>query len=330
MLRFSINNLFNSTVKSFNFTIIIYFKMFGKKKQNPQIDKEQLELIQNAQKRIKQKKRLYIHFVIFLIGAIFLIVANTVLYIGKDFTPFGKEWFLFAILIWLFFFIYHVFNVFITHKFMGKAWEQKQLDKLVAQQKIKIEKIKNELQKEAPHIAESEVYNEYLNQKEKKSELTIIVAAGENDAIGKDNKLIWHLSDDLKRFKSLTNGHHIIMGRKTFESFPKPLPNRTHIVITRQENYKVPTGVIIVNSLEDAINVSKKDSQPFIIGGGEIYKQAMLLADKIELTRVHESFKADTFFPKIDASIWKETSNTFHKKDDNHDYEFSFITYIKK
>ncbi len=307
--------------------------MFGKKKQKPQIDKAQLELIQNAQKRIKQKKRLYIHFVIFLIGAIFLIAANTVLGIGKDVQFFEIDWFVYAILLWLFFFAYHAFNVFITHKFMGKAWEQNQLDKLVAKQQERIDKLKEGFVKEETLIAQSEVYNETTSKAENtnsnspKSELTIIVAAGENDAIGKDNKLIWHLSDDLKRFKSLTNGHHIIMGRKTFESFPKPLPNRTHVVISRQQDYKVPNGVILVNSLEDAIDASKNDLQPFIIGGGEIYKQAMLIADKIELTRVHESFEADTFFPEIDTSVWKETANTFHKKDENHKYEFSFLTY---
>ncbi len=307
--------------------------MFGKKKQKPQIDKAQLELIQNAQKRIKQKKRLYIHFVIFLIGAIFLIAANTVLGIGKDVQFFEIDWFVYAILLWLFFFVYHAFNVFITHKFMGKAWEQNQLDKLVAKQQERIDKLKEGFVKEETLIAQSEVYNETTSKAENtnsnnpKSELTIIVAAGENDAIGKDNKLIWHLSDDLKRFKSLTNGHHIIMGRKTFESFPKPLPNRTHVVISRQQDYKVPNGVILVNSLEDAIDASKNDLQPFIIGGGEIYKQAMLIADKIELTRVHESFEADTFFPEIDTSVWKETANTFHKKDESHKYEFSFLTY---
>ena len=160
--------------------------------------------------------------------------------------------------------------------------------------------------------------------------LTIIVAVAENNAIGKDNQLIWHLSDDLKRFKALTRGHFIIMGRKTFESFPKPLPNRTHVVITRQANYKVPEGVILAGNLEDAIEAAKSDSQPFIIGGGEIYKQAMKIADTIELTRVHHSFEADTFFPEIDASVWEETSNIFHDKDENHEYEFSFITYRKK
>lgn len=300
--------------------------MFGKKKEKLQIDKEQLELIKNAQQRVKQKKRLYYHFVIFLIGALFLILANTVLGIGQDLKIFGQDWFVIAIIVWLFLFVFHLFNVFVTHKFMGKEWEEKQLAKLVNKQKVRIEKLKAQLEKEDLTIAESQVFN----QKNSKivDNLTMIVAAGENNEIGKDNDLIWHLRDDLKRFKSLTSGHHIIMGRKTFESFPKPLPNRTHIVITRQSNYKAPDGVIIVNSIEDAINIAKKDSQPFIIGGGEIYKQAMPYASKIEITRVHATFpEADTFFPKIDTSIFKETSNVFHKKDDNHQYEFSFLTF---
>ena len=310
--------------------------MFGKKKNNPSIDIEQLELIQNAQKRIKQKKRLYVHFVIFLIGSIFLIIANTVLGIGKDLKFFGKEWFLYAILIWLFLFLYHLFNVFVTNKFMGKDWEKAQLNKLVAKQQKRIDQLKKGFEKEEKLMAQSEVYNEVtskqnttITKRKEVQELTIIVAAGENDAIGKDNQLIWHLSDDLKRFKALTNNHHIIMGRKTFESFPKPLPNRIHIVISRQENYKVPEGVILVNSLANAIDAARNDDQPFIIGGGEIYKQALLFANKIELTRVHHSFEADTFFPKIDTSIWKETSNTFHDKDEDHAYAFSFITYKK-
>ena len=119
------------------------------------------------------------------------------------------------------------------------------------------------------------------------------------------------------------------MGRKTFESFPKPLPNRTHIVISRQDNYKVPQGVIVVNNLEDAIDAAKTDAQPFVIGGGEIYKQALPLAHRIELTRVHENFEADTFFPEIDSKHWKETSNTYHNKDEKHKYAFSFLTYEK-
>jgi len=307
--------------------------MFGKKKAIPEIDKDQLKLIENAQNRIKQKKRLYVHFVIFLIGAVFLIIVNTVLGIGKDFKLLGIDWFVFAILLWLFLFIYHLFNVFVTHKFMGKAWEKDQLDKLVAKQQGRIDKLKSGFVKEEKLIAQSEVFND-INSKpvstNSKSKLSIIVAAAENDAIGLGNKLIWHLSDDLKRFKALTNGHHIIMGRKTFESFPKPLPNRTHVVITRQVDYKAPEGVIVVNSLNDAIDACRKDDQPFIIGGGQIYKQAMPLVDKIELTRVHHNFDADTYFPEIDDTVWKETANTFHKKDDNHEHEFSFITYERK
>jgi dihydrofolate reductase len=314
--------------------------MFGKKKQTTQIDKEQLELIQNAQRRVRQKKNLYRHFVIFLIGAVFLILANTVLGIGETITLFGINWFVYAILVWLFLFAYHFFNVFVTNKFMGKDWEQQQLDKLVSQQQQRIDQLKQKLIKEETLKAQSEAYNEVKQQTtkedstsdlKKNSELTIIVAAGENDAIGKDNQLIWHLSDDLKRFKKLTSGHHIIMGRKTFESFPQPLPNRIHIVITRQQNYQVPNSVIVVNSLEDALDAAKNDSQPFIIGGGEIYKQSISIADKIELTRVHHSFKnADTFFPIVDSSIWKVVSNTFHDKDEDHEYPFTFTTYLKK
>lgn len=302
--------------------------MFGKKKQQPQIDKEQLELIENAQKRVRQKKRLYIHFVVFLIGAIFLILANTVLGIGKDIQLFGIDWFVYAIFGWFFFFIYHVFNVFVTNKFMGNDWEKQQLDKLVAKQKARIEKLQQTVEKENPISVKPEVIPEKKTTITKG--LTLIVAAGENDAIGKDNKLIWHLSDDLKRFKQLTNGHHIIMGRKTFETFPKQLPNRIHIVISRQANYMVPDGVIVVNNLEDALDAAKTDAQAFVIGGGEIYKQAMPLADKIELTRVHHSFEADTFFPKVDDTIWEETNNIFHDKDGDHDYSFSFLTYKRK
>ena len=299
--------------------------MFSKKKK-PEIDQEQLELIQYAQKRIRQKKRLYIHFVIFLIGSVFLILANTVLGIGKEVKILGLDWFVIAIVLWLFFFVYHFFNVFITSKFMGKEWEKQQLDKLVAKQKVRIEKLQKQVDKSHPLQSSSSQSTEV----KKNTELTLIVAAGENNAIGKDNQLIWHLSDDLKRFKKLTSGHCIIMGRKTFESFPKPLPNRTHIVITNQENYKVPPDVIVVNSIEDALDAARNDKQPFVIGGGEIYKQTIEIARKIELTRVHHSFEdADTFFPAIDTSIWKEIDNVYHDKDDKHDYAFSFITYTR-
>lgn len=309
--------------------------MFSKKKITPQIDKDQLELIKNAEKRIKQKKRLYIHFVIFLIGAVFLILANTALGIGEDVMFFGINWFVYAILLWLIIFIYHFITVFITHKFMGKEWEDQQRNKLVAKQQERIEALREHYLAEEKELAKSKNYDSAVSQakslQKKNSELTLIVAAGEDDGIGKDNDLIWHLSDDLKRFKELTSGHHIIMGRKTFETFPKPLPNRTHVVITRQTNYRVPEGVVVVNNLHDALDAARSDKQPFIIGGGEIYKQAMPLADKIELTRVHAAFpEADTYFPKINAAIWKETNVKTHAKDSEHDYAFSFITYTRR
>jgi len=303
--------------------------MFGKKKQKPEIDREQLELIQNAQRRIKQKKRFYIHIVFFTIVALALFTLNVGLGFYDEIKIATLNWSVVIISFWGLLLLWHAINVLVFSKFMGKEWEKTQLDRLVIKQKVRIEKIKTELKKEAPLIAESEVYNEELVQKNTNN-LTIIVAAGENNEIGKDNDLIWHLSDDLKRFKMLTSGHHIIMGRKTFESFPKPLPNRTHIVISRQKNYQVPDGVIVVNSLEAAIEQSKSDTQPFIIGGGEIYKQAMALVSKIEITRVHATFEADTFFPEIDKTIWKETANKFHPKDENHDYEFSFLTFERK
>lgn len=309
--------------------------MFGKKKQTPSIDKDQLALIENAQKRIKQKKHLYIHFVIFLIGAVFLIIANTVLNIGEDFKIAGTNWFVYAILAWFFLFIYHFITVFVTNKFMGKKWEEQQIEKLVAKQQQRIDKLKSKFAKEDEQLAVSQMQTENATLKsstEKKNKnLTVIVAAGEKNAIGKDNELIWHLSDDLKRFKRLTNGHHIIMGRKTFESFPKPLPNRAHIVITRQNNYNAPEGVIVVNSLADALDAARNDDQAFIIGGGEIYKQAMPFADKLEITRVHSTFdNADTFFPEIEVSRWKEISRKTHDSDEKHAYSFSFITYVKK
>ncbi|MAZ54764.1 MAG: diacylglycerol kinase [Flavobacteriales bacterium] len=163
----------------------------------------------------------------------------------------------------------------------------------------------------------------------KKPIFTIIVAVSENQVIGKDNNLIWDLKRDLSRFKNLTSGHHIIMGRKTFESFQKPLPNRVHIVITRQKNYPAPSGVIVVNSVKEAIECVVDDDQPFIIGGGEIYEQALKYASVIELTLVHSTFVGDTFFPKIDHEKWIEVNREDIFKDENHNYDFSFITYKK-
>lgn len=159
---------------------------------------------------------------------------------------------------------------------------------------------------------------------------TIIAAAAENDALGKDNDLVWHLPDDFKRFKALTTNHFIIMGRKTFESFPKPLPNRTHIIITRQNNYTIPEGCIVVSSLQKAMDLCPKEDENFIIGGGQIYKQSIELSDKIELTRVHTTVEADTFFPKIEDDKWSLINSVHHPKDEKHKFDFTYLTYVRK
>ena len=157
----------------------------------------------------------------------------------------------------------------------------------------------------------------------------LIAAAAKNNALGKNNDLIWHLPDDFKRFKAITSGHYIIMGRKTFESFPKPLPNRTHVVITRQKGYQ-PEGCIVVDSIEKALAISPKNENVFIIGGGEIYTLGLPFAQKIELTRVHNDFEADVFFPEIDLKQWKLIEEEFHLKDEKHKYDFSFQTFLRK
>lgn len=159
--------------------------------------------------------------------------------------------------------------------------------------------------------------------------ITMIAAAGENNELGVDNGLLWHLPHDFKRFKELTTGHNIIMGRKTFESFPKPLPNRTHIVITRNKNYN-KNGAVTVHSVKEALKTAEKDSQPFIIGGGEIYKKGLPFAEKIELTRVHGTFgNADTFFPEFSKEQWKLISEVRHEKDEKHKYAFTYQTWVR-
>ena len=160
--------------------------------------------------------------------------------------------------------------------------------------------------------------------------ITLIAAAAENNALGKDNDLVWHLPDDFKRFKKLTSHHHIIMGRKTFESFPKPLPNRTHIVITRKSDYDTGEPIIVVNSIEEAIKAVVDDENPYIIGGGEIYKLGMEFATHIEPTRVHGTFEADAFFPEIDDDTWELLEESYHPKDEKHDYAFTYLTYAKR
>lgn len=160
--------------------------------------------------------------------------------------------------------------------------------------------------------------------------LILIAAAATNDALGKDNQMLWHLPDDFKHFKNLTTGHYIIMGRKTFESFKAPLPNRKHVIITRQLDYEAPEGCIVVHSLEQALKLTSSQEEVYVIGGGEIYQLALPFADKIELTRVDHDFQADAFFPKIDQSQWELLSELKHHKDEKHNYSFTFQTFIRR
>lgn len=156
---------------------------------------------------------------------------------------------------------------------------------------------------------------------------TIVVAMGEKNEIGADNKLLWHLPKDLKHFKDLTSGHPVIMGRKTYESIGKALPNRTNIVISRKKDW-FQEGILIVGSIKEALKFAKKiDEEVFIIGGGNIYEQTMEKADKLEVTLVKTELKADTYFPKIDPKVWKKTNEIFHENDEKNEFDFYFQTY---
>ena len=159
--------------------------------------------------------------------------------------------------------------------------------------------------------------------------ITLIAAIAKDNALGKDNDLIWYLPEDLKRFKKTTSGHHIIMGRKTFESIGKPLPNRTTVIITRNKDYKAE-GCIVVHSLEAALTISKTEKEVFIIGGAQIYKEAIEIADKLDITEVHESFDADVYFPKIAPTSWTEISRQDFKADAINKHAFSFVKYSRK
>jgi dihydrofolate reductase len=154
--------------------------------------------------------------------------------------------------------------------------------------------------------------------------VSIIVAIGENNAIGKNNQLLWHMPNDLKHFKDITSGRTIIMGRKTFDSVGKPLPKRRNIVVTRQD-ITIP-GCEVVKSVEDGLALCKAEDEVFIGGGAEIYKLAMHLTDRIYLTIIHKSFDADTFFPEIDKTIWKEVKREDFEPDEKNPLPYSFIT----
>jgi len=161
--------------------------------------------------------------------------------------------------------------------------------------------------------------------------ISIIVAIAENGAIGKDNDLIWHLSDDLKRFKTLTSGHTIIMGRKTYESLPKgALPNRTNVVLTKYKRLQLPrcTMVYSINEIIDKYSADKEEH--FVIGGGELYKALLPFANRIYLTRVHKNFEADVFFPEINMEDWIAESEEYHSATEKNEYDFSFINLRRK
>ena len=160
--------------------------------------------------------------------------------------------------------------------------------------------------------------------------ITVIAAIATNNALGKDNDLIWHLPADLKRFKKITTGHYILMGRNTYESIGKPLPNRTTIIITRNKNY-FKEGCLIANSLEQAIEMSKEEANVFIIGGAQIYKETIAkdLAQQLDITMVHKDFEADVYFPEIDFKIWKEVARENFKADEKNKLDYSFISYRK-
>jgi dihydrofolate reductase len=158
--------------------------------------------------------------------------------------------------------------------------------------------------------------------------ISIIVAVAENQVIGYNNQLLWRLKEDLQRFKGLTMGHHIIMGRKTYESVGRPLPGRTNVIITRNKDFKAD-GCLMVGSLDEAIKVANSDSEVFIIGGGEIYNQSLPIADKIYLTRVHASFPGDTFFPELDLTEWVTESIAKGKPVNDNELGYTFIDLVR-
>lgn len=154
--------------------------------------------------------------------------------------------------------------------------------------------------------------------------ISIIVAIAENNAIGKNNQLLWHMPNDLKHFKDITSGSSIIMGRKTFDSVGKPLPKRRNIVVTRQD-IEIP-GCEVVKSIDEGLKLCKGEDEVFIGGGAEIYRQAIDKTDRIYLTIVHHHFEADTFFPEIDPNQWTEARRERHEADEKNPYPYSYIT----
>lgn len=163
-------------------------------------------------------------------------------------------------------------------------------------------------------------------------EIILVAAKSENNALGKNNAMIWHLPDDFKHFKNLTSGHFILMGRKTFETFPKPLPNRVHLIISRQKNYDVPLNCFVFESISEALAYAANENQEkvFVIGGGEIYSQTIEMATELSITEIHENFDGDAFFPEINKNIWNSIESIPHEIDEKHKYAFDIVTYKRK
>ncbi len=155
---------------------------------------------------------------------------------------------------------------------------------------------------------------------------SIIVAAATNGTIGRDNQLPWHLPRDLQHFRRLTMGHHVIVGRKTFESIGKPLPGRTLIVVTRNQHYHAP-GCTVVHDLAAALRLAEQagETEAFIAGGGSIYQEALAWADKIYLTAVKATVEGDTFFPTLSPNVWRQVSHTSHQADEQHTHDYDFL-----
>mgnify|MGYP001140851149 FL=1 len=158
--------------------------------------------------------------------------------------------------------------------------------------------------------------------------VSIIVAVAENGVIGDKNALLWHISEDLKYFKSVTSGHPVVMGRKTYESLGRPLPNRTNVVVTRQE-MEIP-GCRVAHSLEEAVALFPAEEEVFVIGGAQIYGEALSAADRFYLTRVHRAYEGDTRFPKWDAAEWRLVGSESFPCGERYEYPFTFETYERK
>lgn len=160
--------------------------------------------------------------------------------------------------------------------------------------------------------------------------ISIIVAVSENGVIGKDNQLLWHLSSDLKRFKALTTGHTIVMGRNTFLSIGKALPNRRNVVLSRSMKSGEVENVEVFDSLDAFTHALQTDEEVFVIGGGQIYRQFLPLASKVYLTRVHVTIDGDTTFPELPASEWQEIAMEKMSSDEKNEYDYDFIDYCRK